>query len=246
MDDIYDLVIVGFEPAALSLAIAVHEQPQPIKVLILDPRPRFSWTGSNCPLPGARMKTSLLQDLVTPRNPMSNFTFVNYLWSTGNLVDYTNLSLINPPKRIFSHYLTWAVAKVEALDLVRYDQAVSKVEPLALSDESVSAWRISVNDTASTTARTVDARRIVMAVPPEPVIPSSLDAVKSLPNVVHASQAHEADVAIRERKPTRIAILGANDEAVELLEHFTTTVPDACIKLYPSEPMLRQTDNNSL
>lgn len=109
----YDVVIVGFGPAALAQAIALYEQKGgPKNVLVLDRSTGFSWRGQDVPNSRARMRTNLMQDLVTARNPTSEFTFVNYLWATDNLVGYTNLGLINPPRQIFAMYLEWCAKKV--------------------------------------------------------------------------------------------------------------------------------------
>jgi L-ornithine N5-oxygenase len=112
-DKCYDVVIVGFGPAALAQAIALFEQPVgPKNVLILEKSVGFSWRGKELPHGRTKMRTNLIQDLVTARNPKSEFTFVNYLWSTDNLVGYTNLGTINPPRQLFSMYLEWCAKKV--------------------------------------------------------------------------------------------------------------------------------------
>ena len=106
-------MIVGFGPAALAQAVALYEQKgAPNNVLILDKSSRFSWRGKNLPNGRAKMRTNMMQDLVTIRNPTSEFTFVNYLWATENLVGYTNLGLINPPRQLFDMYLEWCAKKV--------------------------------------------------------------------------------------------------------------------------------------
>ena len=100
----------------MAQAISLYEQRNaPKNVLILDKSTGFRWRGSNLPNGRARMRTNLMQDLVTARNPTSEFTFVNYLWATDNLVGYTNLGLINPPRQLFGMYLEWCAKKVTEL-----------------------------------------------------------------------------------------------------------------------------------
>ena len=109
----YDVVIVGFGPASLAQAISLYEhRGGPKNVLILDKSNGFVWRGADLPNGRARMRTNMMQDLVTARNPTSEFTFVNYLWATDNLVGYTNLGLINPPRQLFGMYLDWCAKKV--------------------------------------------------------------------------------------------------------------------------------------
>lgn len=113
-ENCYDVVIVGFGPAALAQAISLYEHKGGRKnVLIMDKSTTgFSWRGSDLPHGRARMRTNLIQDLVTARNPTSEFTFINYLWVTNNLVGFTNLGLINPPRELFDMYLEWCAKKV--------------------------------------------------------------------------------------------------------------------------------------
>ena len=105
--------MVGPSPAALAQAIALYEQRGgPRNVLALDKSTSFSWRGHDIPNDRARMRTNLMQDLVTSRDPTSEFTFVNYLFATDNLVGYTNLGLMNPPRQLFGMYLEWCAKKV--------------------------------------------------------------------------------------------------------------------------------------
>jgi L-ornithine N5-oxygenase len=111
----FDVVIIGFGPAALAQAIALYEQRKATRnILIMDKSSGFSWRGRDLPNDRARMRTNLMQDLVTARNPTSEFTFVNYLWATENLVGYTNLGLMNPPRQLFGMYLEWCANKVSS------------------------------------------------------------------------------------------------------------------------------------
>jgi L-ornithine N5-oxygenase len=112
-ENCYDVVIVGFGPAALAQAISLYEQRAgPKNILIMDKSTSFSWRGQDLPHGRAKMRTNLMQDLVTARNPTSEFTFINYLWATDNLVGFTNLGLINPPRQLFDMYLEWCAKKV--------------------------------------------------------------------------------------------------------------------------------------
>nr|WP_238356691.1 SidA/IucD/PvdA family monooxygenase [Kribbella italica] len=47
----------------------------------------------------ATMQVSFLKDLVTLRNPASEFTFLTYLHSKGRLVDFINHKTLFPPER---------------------------------------------------------------------------------------------------------------------------------------------------
>lgn len=246
MEPVYDIVIVGLGPASLSLAVALYEQPKRPKVLILDHEAGFSWNGDTASSHASHMKTSILQDLVTTRNPLSDFTFVNYLWSTGNLVDYTNLSLINPPKQLFSHYLGWAASKLETAGWLRYNSPVYSVAPTGSNAAKVKSWQIQIGETGGSSVTSIEARRIVVAIEPKAKLPSCLSNVSSNCFVLSAATSKEAvqSTSLDPRKPFRIAILGGNDDAIDLFQDISSSIPNAEVTLYTNESTLRQTDNN--
>ncbi|KAF2102361.1 hypothetical protein NA57DRAFT_71360 [Rhizodiscina lignyota] len=243
---LFDVVILGFGPAALSLAIALHELPRPLNVLILERKPCFSWRGGASPLNGSRMRTSLLQDLVTQRNPLSDFTFINYLWATGSLVDYTNLSLVNPPKSVFCHYLQWCASKIEALGWIRYGHEVSGLEPLSVANGEINTWRINAKDIKGGTLRSVEARRVIIAVGSQAKLSPPLSSFRSHRRLFHSARFHEAlpDIQSNEARSLNIAVLGGDDEAVEIFEHLCSVASDSKVVLYLDDTALRQTDTN--
>ncbi|EAQ85528.1 hypothetical protein CHGG_09542 [Chaetomium globosum CBS 148.51] len=79
-----DLVCVGFGPASVAIAVALHDSmeagkmAQAPKVLFLEKQPQFAWHAGML-LPGAKMQISFVKDLASLRDPRSNFTFLNYL-----------------------------------------------------------------------------------------------------------------------------------------------------------------------
>ena len=89
---IYDLVGVGFGPSNLALAIALAEHNagtgEPVTAHFLERQPRFGWHRGML-IDNATMQVSFLKDLVTLRNPTSEFSFLSYLqrpggWSTSS------------------------------------------------------------------------------------------------------------------------------------------------------------------
>lgn len=248
MEVVYDIAIVGFGPAALSLAVAFKESSQPLNIRIFERKPNFSWRGGESAAPGARMRTSLLQDLVTQRDPVSSFTFLNYLWSTGSLVDYTNLSLVNPPKSIFSHYLRWAASKLDESGWIQYDKEVHSITPVQPGDGEITTWSIASKDIKHGTITSVKAKQVVVAVGSQARLPALLINLKSHPSVFHAEQYQDvaSQIQQRPREQFKVAILGADDEAVEIFEHLSSLNATLTTYLFPNQSTLRQTDNNPL
>ncbi|WP_246271964.1 lysine N(6)-hydroxylase/L-ornithine N(5)-oxygenase family protein [Amycolatopsis acididurans] len=124
----FDLIGVGFGPSNLALAIAVAEHnaaaADPVTAHFLEKQPRFGWHRGML-LEDATMQVSFLKDLVTMRNPASEFSFLSYLHSRGRLVDFINHKNLFPLRIEFHDYFEWAAAKVG--DQVTYGQEVVSV-----------------------------------------------------------------------------------------------------------------------
>ena len=58
-------------------------------------------------LPWSQSQVSFLKDLVTLRNPRSQFSFVNFLHATGRLDEFINLGSFTPYRLEISDYLSW-------------------------------------------------------------------------------------------------------------------------------------------
>src|SRR5438067_8571539 len=122
----FDVIGVGFGPSNLALAIAVTEHERPVTAHFLERQPRFGWHRGML-LTDATMQVSFLKDLVTMRNPASEYSFLSYLHGRGRLVDFINHKTLFPLRIEFHDYLEWAAAKVD--QLVSYGQEVVDVRP---------------------------------------------------------------------------------------------------------------------
>lgn len=246
-EESFDIVCVGFGPAALSLAVALHEQRRQLRVLILERNQRFTWRGDDLPFPKARMRSSLLHDLVTQRNPQSDFTFVNYLFSTGSLIDYTNLGLVNPPRAVFSNYLQWAAARIEKLGWVQYGHEVQEVVA-ERGNANVDHWRVKTRDIASRSTSTIRAKRIVLAVGSQPRLPQCLNSIRDGCQVLHSSEfAQVLPLLLRNHQAEEsVAVLGGNDEGVEIFQNLRSLPLNLNVDLFIEDAVLRQTDDNPL
>src|SRR3954453_7938656 len=131
----FALIGGGFGPSNLALAIAVTEHnvagAKPVTARFLERQPRFGWHRGML-LDDATMQVSFLKDLVTMRNPASEFSFLCYLRSQDRLVDFFKHKTLFPLRIEFHDYLEWAAAKVE--DLVAYGQEVVEVKPVRDGD----------------------------------------------------------------------------------------------------------------
>ncbi|EGE03629.1 L-ornithine 5-monooxygenase [Trichophyton equinum CBS 127.97] len=135
-DELHDLICVGFGPASLAIAIALHDRLLETahspdittvpKVCFLEKQSNFAWH-SGMLLPGSKMQISFIKDLATIRNPRSEFTFLNYLQVHDRLLDFANLGTFLPARIEFEDYMKWCASKFA--NLVRYGTEVLDVTP---------------------------------------------------------------------------------------------------------------------
>ncbi|QSZ30168.1 hypothetical protein DSL72_004688 [Monilinia vaccinii-corymbosi] len=221
--DPLDLVCIGFGPASLAIAIALHDaysksSLSPPKVLFLEKQPEFAWH-AGMQLPGARMQISFLKDLATPRDPRSKFTFINYLHSKGRLNTFINLSTFLPSRMEYEDYLRWCASHFEKEGCVKYGANVESVVPSSPSDEDGKIPSFTVSSSlASGETITHVARHVVVAVGGKPVIPPVL---QNKPCVLHSSQFATNIGKIEKlqketRKPLRFAVVGSGQSAAEI------------------------------
>ena len=141
----YSLFGIGFGPSALSLAIAMKELNFRGKLGFAEQKRSFGWHKPML-LEDAKMQVSFLKDLVTPRNPASQFTFTSYLKARGRLELFINRKTFFPTRHEFSDYLEWAAAQFA--DQVAYDSQVVRLTP-NYRERKVSSITVSLRSSAS-------------------------------------------------------------------------------------------------
>jgi lysine N6-hydroxylase len=112
MDD-FDLVGIGIGPSNLSLA-ALLAPISRVRACFFDRRPAFSWHPGMM-LPGTRMQTSFLKDLVTPVDPTSPFGFLSYLVAKGRFYRFVNADFSHVRRADFADYLRWVAEQLPNL-----------------------------------------------------------------------------------------------------------------------------------
>ena len=124
----FDVIGVGFGPSNLALAIAVAEHnrtaAEPLTTRFLERQPEFGWHRGML-IDEATMQVSFLKDLVTMRNPASDFSFLSYLHTQDRLVDFINHKILFPLRIEFHGYFDWAATRVG--DQVAYGQEVVSI-----------------------------------------------------------------------------------------------------------------------
>jgi L-ornithine N5-oxygenase len=197
---VYDVIGVGFGPSNLALSIAIAESARPIDGLFLERQPRFGWHRGML-LEDATMQVSFLKDLVTMRNPTSDFSFLSYLHSAGRLVDFINQKSLFPLRVEFHDYLEWAATRLT--HTVRYGQEVVEVEP---TDDGT------VLDVHTRDGSTYRARNLVFGMGLEPQLP---DEVRQSKRVWHTQDLLDRIDGL-DGAPRRFAVVGAGQSAAEV------------------------------
>jgi L-ornithine N5-oxygenase len=219
-----DVVGIGFGPSNLAMAIAVseHNAARPgaaVSARFLERQAGFGWHRGML-LDDATMQVSFLKDLVTLRNPTSEFSFLRYLHSQGRLIDFINHKNLFPLRVEFHDYFAWAAAQVE--DQVTYDAEVLSVTPVAAGGGEVVA--VDVLSRHGERLSTHRARNLVIGTGLRPRLP---EGVPASDRVWHTSDLLHNMAKLRGTEPRRIVVVGAGQSAAEAVATLHREFPTA-------------------
>lgn len=241
----YDLVCVGFGPASLAIAIALHDQGIKARVLYIERQRTFVWHAGML-LPNARMQISFLKDLATLRNPRSQFTFVNYLKSKNRLVAFTNLSTFLPLRQEYNDYLAWCASQFD--EHVQYGHETISVSPSGNARGSVQSWRVVSRNLKTNEMNTVIAKNVVVAIGGKPKIPPALSTGALDCRIVHSSSYSTAVPRILTdiQKAYNVAVIGGGQSAAEIFNDLQSRYPRSYVNLYTGASALKPSDDSPL
>ncbi|KAK6528914.1 hypothetical protein TWF694_004143 [Orbilia ellipsospora] len=243
-EEVYDLICVGFGPASLAIAIAIHEMlPESStrpKILFLERQQQFVWH-SGMLLPGSKMQISFMKDLATLRNPCSEFTFVNYLKVQDRLLGFINLGTFLPLREEYNDYMQWCASKFN--DVVSYGETVKLVEPVvAQGSEKVN--RFIVHSQVGGIEERRLAKHVVVAVGGRPLLPKPLPSYH--PRIVHSSQysSRVPQTLSDFNGAYRIAVVGAGQSAAEVFSDVSSKYPNSKTTLFIRGDALKPSDDS--
>ena len=110
---IYDLVGIGIGPFNLGLA-CMSDSVENLDALFIDEKKSFQWHPGLL-LPSARMQVPFYADLITLADPMSKFTYINYLHAKQRLFHFAILENNFPKRMEYLDYCNWAASLLETL-----------------------------------------------------------------------------------------------------------------------------------
>ncbi|MGW7318588.1 lysine N(6)-hydroxylase/L-ornithine N(5)-oxygenase family protein [Streptomyces sp. NPDC054865] len=221
---IHDLIGIGFGPSNVAMAIALTEhnarvgRQEAVTAHFFEQQPRFGWHRGML-FEDATMQVSFLKDLVTLRNPSSEYSFLCYLQSRGRLIDFVNHKNLFPLRVEFHDYFEWAAEKVD--DMVSYGHEVVAVQPVV---------RDGVIEYVDVTARsgselvTHRARNLVIGTGLRPYMPEGVDRTE---RVWHNSDLLRRVDELDGTDPSRFIVVGAGQSAAENVAFLHRRFPEA-------------------
>ncbi|MER5551754.1 lysine N(6)-hydroxylase/L-ornithine N(5)-oxygenase family protein [Streptomyces sp. NPDC002793] len=222
---VHDLIGIGFGPSNVAMAIALTERnsrvgrQQAVTAHFFEKQPRFGWHRGML-IDDATMQVSFLKDLVTLRNPSSEYSFLCYLQSQGRLIDFVNGKSLFPLRVEFHDYFEWAAAKVD--DMVSYGHEVISVRPVVC--DGVVEY-VDVTSRSGSEVVVHRARNLVIGTGLRPQMP---DGVKRTDRIWHTSDLlTRVDGLDEAGAPTRFVVVGAGQSAAENVAYLHRRFPDA-------------------
>ncbi|MFE4974497.1 SidA/IucD/PvdA family monooxygenase [Kitasatospora sp. NPDC056651] len=238
MSHCHDVLGIGFGPANLALAIALREEDAGLDMRFLEASaPGTPWQGGMM-LPGSDIQNHPVRDLVSLRNPRSRYSFINYLFEQGRLLDHLNLPVEFPLRKEYAQYIDWVAGHFARY--VEHGTTVVGVE-VAEHPEHGSVYRVTAADGRDWLART-----LVVGTGRAPYVPAPFDALDD-PRVCHLTRYLPTLRALRETAggpPREIAVIGGSQSAVELTLDLSHRFPEARVTVWARSHSLREKDTS--
>ncbi|KAJ5438370.1 L-ornithine N(5)-monooxygenase [Penicillium daleae] len=252
-DEMHDLLCVGFGPASLAIAIALHDAMDPTlsctatgsssfrpKVCFLERQKQFAWHAGML-VPGSRMQISFIKDLATLRDPRSSFTFLNYLHNKNRLIHFTNLGTFLPARMEFEDYMRWCAQRFE--NVVSYGEEVVDVVPGSKTDGVVDYFVVRSRNAETGEISSRRARKVVVALGGKAKMPPGFPQDT---RIMHSSKYCTAlpNVLKNESAPYNIAVVGSGQSAAEIFHDLQRRYPNSRTTLILRDTALRPSDDS--
>lgn len=221
---VHDLIGIGFGPSNVAMAIALGEhnarsgEHESITAHFFERQPRFGWHRGML-IDDATMQVSFLKDLVSLRNPASQFSFLCFLKSKGRLIDFINHKNLFPLRVEFHEYFEWAAAQVE--DMVSYGHEVVGVAPV-VRDGAVEHLEVTVRSGEGLVVHR--ARNLVIGTGLRPLMPQGVERGE---RVWHNSELLAKVDGLEGTSPSRFVVVGAGQSAAENVAYLHRRFPEA-------------------
>jgi len=207
-----ELLAIGAGPANLALAVALEElAPADFaeRCVIVEQHDDVKWQRGML-LPWTQSQVSFLKDLVTLRNPRSQFSFLSYLHSQGRLDEFINLGTFTPYRLEISGYLAWVAHSLSKVK-VQHGRKVVAIEPQSEADGKIGGWLVRFSDDS-----TIACRDLVVGAGRDAYVPEVFASV-SKEKLIHSTEYSLRVTELDEQAPHRIVVVGSAQSAAEML-----------------------------
>ena len=210
MTQTLDVLGIGFGPSNLALAIALEDTP--VRAAFIERQEEFGWHRGML-ISGATMQVSFLKDLVTMRDPTSDFSFLAYLHSKNRLATFINSREFSPTRVEFHDYLCWAAARLR--HRVTYGLEAVDAIPV-LTGGKVRHIDVVARRTDGTGEVRYRTRNLVVATGLEPWLPPG---VPVSPKVWHSEELLYRLRDVPPDDPLTFVVVGAGQSGAEVVEY---------------------------
>lgn len=233
------LLGVGLGPSNLALAIALEECGVIEDCVFAEKQMNFGWHEA-MKLPDVDMQISFMKDLVTPRNPMSPHSFLNYLRKKGRLEQFINLRTFYPTRFEYGDYMGWVADAFSANTLYGFDvQCVEAVDVNGNKLFRAIGQNRDGKEVQLTTQNICFATGHHMSIP-DFARPHYGTRVFHTSEFLHRIKALQSKVS-GSGKSARILVVGAGQSAAETAlycnDHFPDAQVDWCFRQHSLKPM---------
>ncbi|MHC2998269.1 lysine N(6)-hydroxylase/L-ornithine N(5)-oxygenase family protein [Microbacterium sp. HJ5] len=214
---VHDVVGVGIGP--FNLGLACLAEPLGVDAVFLDRAEGFRWHHGMM-IDGATIQVPFLADLVTMADPTSEFSFLNWLKSTGRLYPFYIRENVYALRAEYDAYCRWAAERLTSL---HWNHEVVAVE----HDPADDVYLVRAMRTDTGEEREVRARHLVVGVGTRPLVPSALRGLSG--PVIHSSDYVPSRDALR--ASDSITIVGSGQSAAEIYRDLLDGIGDGGYRL---------------
>ncbi|UGY91986.1 lysine N(6)-hydroxylase/L-ornithine N(5)-oxygenase family protein [Streptomyces gobiensis] len=203
---VYDILGIGFGPANIALAIALEEQEPGVSARFLEARTEPAWQPGML-LDGSDIQNNPSRDLVSLRNPRSHYSFLNYLFEEGRLIEHLNLPIEFPLRKEYARYITWVARQFD--EVVDYGRRAEQVRLIQHDGEAL-------YEVTTACGGVYLGRSLVVAPGRAPYLPEPFDSAASR-RVFHLTDyLFRLEEFTTHGAPESVAVVGGSQSAAEL------------------------------
>ncbi len=216
-EKIYDVIGIGFNVSNIGLAISIAEQDADISMLFIEQNSTSMWQPEML-IDGSDIQNAPHRDLITPVNPRSKYTFINFLFEQGRLFEYFNLGMSHPLRSEYSRYVKWCADDFSSS--VIYEERVTAVT-VEKSRADGHFFRV---ETSS--GRAFLCRNVSIGTGRESNIPEVFRGVEC-DRIFHLTKYASSLKKIDARSNADIAVIGSSQSSIEILLDLKRKLPCA-------------------